>query len=109
MSKQFEGTWEEASANASDFEGHRVRVTLLEDERDPGQRGGAVNRTGAPEPKPTDVFRSVIPGRRHGKLYKEWVQEVTTKDISPDEFDAFESAIAENRAIRRALAQDSND
>jgi len=71
------------------------------------------NRTTKPEPKSTYTstytLRSIIPGRNHGKLDKEWPQATVEADISSIEFDSFDRAIAENRAMRRDLAQDSNE
>jgi len=109
MSKQFEGTWEEASAIASEFIGHRVRVTLLEDKPKKGRRAAEAKSDLTPDPKATDTMRSIIPGRNHGKLYKEWPRATADTDISRTEFDSFDLAIAENRAMRREFAQDSND
>jgi hypothetical protein len=108
MAKQFEGTWEEVSANESALIGHRVRVTVL-DKQEEGQPGVARNRTTASEPQETEGTPNIVPGRNHGKLYKDWPQEVRETDISSSEFDALDTAIAENRAMRRAVAQETHD
>jgi hypothetical protein len=49
MEKVFEGTWEEVALLASELAGHRVRVTLLDDD---SQRASA----GAPEEKEHTAF-----------------------------------------------------
>ena len=105
MSKQFEGTWEEVSARALEFDGRRVRLTLLDDERTKvGLQGPSNGR--AAEEATRSMPPGVIPGRQHGKPYKEWAKEIGATEITDQEFDAFERAIDENRAMRRALTED---
>ena len=108
MAKQFEGTWEEILSHASEFDGCRVQVTLVE-ERTKAASAGPSNGSRSQEVVGSELLPGVIPGRQHGKPYKEWRKEIGATDISPEEFDAFERAIAENREMRRALALDRKD
>ena len=107
MAKQYEGTWEEVRAHASEFDGRRLRVTLLDDKKT--KAAGEPTEVRSGEGINSERFPGVIAGRQHGKPFKEWPSDVGATDISSEEFDAFEHAIAENRAMRRAVAEDSCD
>jgi len=64
------------------------------------------SRTTMSEQNGTDSLPHIRQGRNHGKVYKDWHQPVRETDITPSEFDACESEMADTRAIRRAIAQD---
>ncbi len=106
MAREFEGTWEEVGVHAPELAGRRVRVAVLQDEApekleliNPGQNGSKDAVLDMPTP-------GLVEGRHGRKPFGEWTDYPLATDITDEEFDAFEKAIADNRAMRRALAQE---
>lgn len=105
MAKEMEGSWEEIASHASELAGHRVHLTILEDEEKPSVSASTKST-------PVDLLDrpGVIPP-------KEGMQPVKDLDaflaslprFTPEEADTLWQAIEENRAMRRAVAQEKTE
>ena len=107
MATEFEGTWEEVSAHADELAGCRVRVTVLEKAREesltPDQSNGAAGGWTDEEIKRFGI----VPSRRGGAPIKDWNAFLESlPKFTHEEADALREAIEENRAMRRALAEE---
>jgi hypothetical protein len=111
MAKQIEGTWEEIAARAPELTGHRVRVTVLDGDEEKTESGATSNRTAQGAAEEVVNIPGLIPGRKGLQPIRDWKAFMAElPHIEDDEaFEVFERAIAENRAMRRALAQEGKD
>ncbi|HLK56775.1 MAG TPA: hypothetical protein VKU00_09435 [Chthonomonadaceae bacterium] len=99
--QEFEGTWEEVAALGSQFTGRRVRLILLDDAK------SELVVPQRPAPTPEQARLGILPpavGSGSGAEIMRFVR--SQPRMAEKEFEEFERAIAENRAMRRQLAQD---
>lgn len=107
---EIEGTWEEVAAHETELRGHRVKLTVLDS-------NGVTPK--APTPIPTDHPLEAVDLDRFSGLRRprigdgtgseilQWLREtaVVEDDASGDLWET----LAEERAVRRQMAQEAKD
>ena len=84
--KTIEGKWEEVAANAQDYAGHHVRLTVF-----------------LPEKSTTDL--GIVPPTQGAGTYRDIVSLLAKEEATPENESLLEP-ILENRAMRRELAKE---
>ena len=103
--QEIEGTWEEIVALGPRFAGRRVKLILLD-----ADNAEDVVLPQRPAPTPEQAALGILPAAIGNGTYADIVRFVHSQPpVDDKEFQAFEQAIADNRAMRRQLVRERED